>query len=224
VGIVDPGANGDGWDMAADGPLRVAVLLSGSGRTLENFIRLAEAGELDIEIPVVISSRANVRGVEIARAAGIETHVVTRREAPDPASLSARVRALLAPHQVDLIALAGFLRQLEVLDEWRGKILNIHPSLLPLFGGKGMYGHHVHQAVLDSGMKVSGCSVHIVTEEYDSGPLVAQRCVPVLPGDTPETLGARVFEAECELYPEALRLFAAGRVRLVDGRVEILEP
>jgi len=210
--------------MAADGPLRVAVLLSGSGRTLENFIRLAEAGELDIEIPVVISSRANVRGVEIARAAGIETHVVTRREAPDPASLSARVRALLAPHQVDLIALAGFLRQLEVLDEWRGKILNIHPSLLPLFGGKGMYGHHVHQAVLDSGMKVSGCSVHIVTEEYDSGPLVAQRCVPVLPGDTPETLGARVFEAECELYPEALRLFAAGRVRLVDGRVEILEP
>lgn len=210
--------------MAGDGRLRIAVLLSGSGRTLENFIRLSRAGELDIEIPIVISSRAEVRGVEIAREAGIETHVVTRREAPDPATLSARVRKLLAPHAVDLIVLAGFLRQLEVLDEWRGKILNIHPSLLPLFGGKGMFGHHVHQAVLDSGMKVSGCSVHIVTEEYDAGPIVAQRCVPVLPGDTAETLGARVFEAECILYPEALRLFAAGRVRLVDQRVEILAP
>jgi formyltetrahydrofolate-dependent phosphoribosylglycinamide formyltransferase len=208
--------------MAGDGPLRVAVLLSGSGRTLENFIALMKAGELDIEIPVIVSSRSNVRGVEIARAAGIETHVITRREAPDPATLSARVREVIEPHDVGLIALAGYLRQLEVLDEWRGKILNIHPALLPLFGGKGMYGHYVHQAVLDSGMKVSGCSVHIVTEEYDSGPIVAQRCVPVLPGDTAEALGARVFAAECLLYPEAIRLFAEGRVRLVGGRVEIL--
>jgi formyltetrahydrofolate-dependent phosphoribosylglycinamide formyltransferase len=205
------------------GRLRLAVLLSGSGRTLENFISLMRAGDLDIEIPVVISSRSDARGVKIALAAGIETHVITRRDAPDPATLSARVREAIAPHGVDLIALAGYLRQLEVFEEWRGKMLNIHPALLPLFGGKGMYGHHVHQAVLDSGMKVSGCSVHIVTEEYDSGPIVAQRCVPVLPGDTADTLGARVFEAERLLYPEAIRLFAEGRARLAGERVEIVE-
>ncbi len=208
----------------ADQPrqLRIAVLLSGSGRTLENLLRLAHTGELDIVIPVAISSRSNTRGLEIARNAGLETHVVTRRDAPDPGTLSARVLEILEPHGIDLIVLAGYLRQLAILDEWRDKILNIHPSLLPLFGGPGMYGHHVHEAVLASGMKVSGCSVHIVTEEYDSGPIVAQRCVPVIPSDTVETLAARVFEAECLLYPEAISLFAEGRVRIVDDRVEIL--
>jgi formyltetrahydrofolate-dependent phosphoribosylglycinamide formyltransferase len=202
--------------------LRLAVLLSGSGRTLANLIERRAAGELDVEIPVVISSRSTVAGVEIARSAGIETHVVTRRMAPDSASLSARVKAIVEPHGVDLFVLAGFLRQLEILPEWLGRIINIHPSLLPLFGGRGMYGHHVHEAVLASGMKVSGCSVHIVTEEYDSGPIVAQRCVPIEPGDTPDTLAARVFAAECELYPEVIRLFAAGRVDVRDDRVEIL--
>ena len=202
--------------------LSVAVLLSGSGRTLENLLRLQSEGQLDIEIPVVISSRGNVRGLEIARQAEIATHVVRRREAPTPSELSARVKALLAPHQIDLIILAGYLLKLEIIPEWRGKILNIHPSLLPLFGGQGMYGHHVHEAVLASGMKVSGCSVHIVTEEYDAGPIVAQRCVPVEPGDTADSLGSRVFEAECQLYPEALRLFGENRVHLRDDRVEIL--
>lgn len=202
--------------------LRIAVLLSGSGRTLENLIERSNAGELDIEIPVVISSRSSVRGVEIARNAGIETHIVTRREAPAPKELSEQVRRLLEPHEVDLMILAGYLLQLEILPEWRGRILNIHPSLLPLFGGKGMYGHHVHEAVLASGMKVSGCSVHIVTEEYDSGPIVAQRCVPIEPGDTPATLGARVFEAERELYPEVLRFFIEDRVRMSGDTVTIL--
>ncbi|MEZ4522500.1 MAG: phosphoribosylglycinamide formyltransferase [Thermomicrobiales bacterium] len=208
--------------MTRDRPLRVAVLLSGSGRTLENIVKRAAAGTLGVEIPIVISSRAGVRGVEIARNAGIETHVVRRREAPTPRALSRRVLELLDSHDVDLMLLAGYLLQLEILPQWRGKILNIHPSLLPLFGGKGMYGHHVHEAVLASGMKVSGCSVHIVTEEYDAGPIVAQRCVPVLPGDTPADLGARVFEAECELYPEALQFFVDGRVRLEGDRVTIL--
>lgn len=205
-----------------DQKLQVAVLLSGSGRTLENFLARIRAGSLAIRVPVVISSREKVRGVDVARTAGIETHIVTRRDAPDPAELSARVKALLAPHQVDIIVLAGYLLKLEILPEWRGKILNIHPSLLPLFGGKGMYGHHVHEAVLASGMKVSGCSVHIVTEEYDAGPIVAQRCVPIKPGDSADTLGARVFDAECDLYPAALQMFADGRVHSSGDRVEFL--
>ncbi len=202
--------------------LQVAVLLSGTGRSLENLLQWRERGELDIDIPVVISSRANVRGVEIARDAGIETHVVRRRDAPSPAELSATVLELLRPHGIGLIALAGYLMQLEILPEWQGKIMNIHPSLLPLFGGRGMYGERVHQAVLDAGMKVSGCTVHIVNEEYDSGPIVTQRCVPVLPGDTAQTLGARVFAAECEAYPEAIGLFAAGRITVEGGRARIV--
>jgi len=208
--------------MSGNRTLRVAVLLSGSGRTLENLVDRASSGELDIEIPIVISSRSKVRGVEVGRRAGIETHVVTRRDAPTPAELSRRVVEILEPHDIDLMLLAGYLLRLEILPQWRGKILNIHPSLLPLFGGKGMYGHRVHEAVLASGMKVSGCSVHIVNEEYDAGPIVAQRCVPVEPGDTPETLGRRVFEAECELYPEVLQYFVDGRVHHEGGAVLIL--
>lgn len=209
-------------EMARDRErLQVAVLLSGTGRSLENLLQWRERGALEIDIPVVISSRANVRGLEIAREAGIETHVVRRRDAPSPAERSAIVRDLLRPHGVGLIALAGYLAQLEILPEWQGRIVNIHPSLLPLFGGRGMYGERVHQAVLDAGMKVSGCTVHIVNEEYDAGPIVAQRCVPVLPGDTAQTLGARVFEAECQAYPEAIGLFAAGRIRVEGGRVRI---
>jgi formyltetrahydrofolate-dependent phosphoribosylglycinamide formyltransferase len=194
------------------GRLQVAVLLSGTGRTLENLLACRAASELDIDIPIVISSRPGVRGLEIAEAAGIAAHVVSRREYPTPSAMSARVRELLEPHGVDLILLAGFLSQLEILPEWEGRMLNIHPSLLPLFGGRGLYGNRVHQAVLASGMKVTGCTVHFVNAEYDAGPIVLQRCVPVYDDDTPEALGARVFALECELYPEAIRL-VAGQLR-----------
>jgi len=193
--------------------LQVAVLLSGTGRTLENLIALRAAGELDIDIPVVISSRRGVRGLEIAENAGIANYVVSRREHPTPEQMSARIRELFAPHRIDLILLAGFLSQLEILPEWEGRMLNVHPSLLPLFGGHGFYGARVHEAVLASGMKVSGCTIHLVNADYDAGPIVLQRCVPVLDDDTPATLGARVFALECELYPEAIRLFAAGQLR-----------
>jgi phosphoribosylglycinamide formyltransferase 1 len=196
----------------AAGRLQVAVFLSGTGRTLENLLARRAAGELDIDIPVVISSRSGVRGLEIAADAGIETHVVRRREYPTPAGMSARIQELLAPHRIDLILLAGFLSQLEILPEWEGRMLNIHPSLLPLFGGRGLYGTRVHEAVLASGMQVTGCTVHFVNAEYDAGPIVLQRCLPIHEDDTPETLGARVFALECELYPEAIRLFAEGRL------------
>src|SRR5690606_38963523 len=171
--------------------------------------------------PVVISSRGDVRGVQVAREAGIETHVITRRDAGTPEELSGQVKAIVDPHGIDLFALAGYLRQLDILPEWEWRILNIHPSLLPLFGGKGMYGGRVHEAVLASGMKVSGCTVHFVNQEYDAGPILLQRCVPVLPDDTPGTLGGRVFELECQLYPEAIRLIAGGHVERRDGRVYV---
>ena len=201
--------------------LRVAVLLSGTGRTLDNFLELRDRGQLDIDIPVVISSRSQVRGVEIARRAGIETHVITRRQAPTSRELSARVKPIVDRHDIDLFVLAGYLLKLEVLPEWENRIINIHPALLPLFGGRGMYGHYVHEAVLASGMKVSGCSVHFVNEEYDAGPIIVQHCVPVEEDDTPDSLGARVFAAECEAYPEAVRLIAAGRVSVEGTRVRI---
>ncbi len=192
----------------AAGRLQVAVFLSGTGRTLENLLARRAAGELDIDIPVVISSRPAARGLEIAARAGIETHVVSRRAYPSPSAMSARIKELLAPHRIDLILLAGFLSQLEILPDWEGRMLNIHPSLLPLFGGRGLYGTRVQEAVLASGMKVTGCTVHLVNADYDAGPIVLQRCLPIHDGDTPETLGARVFALECELYPEAIRLFA----------------
>lgn len=201
--------------------MRAAVLLSGSGRSLENLLRTIDAGETAAEIPVVISSRADVRGVEIARAAGIETHIITRRDAPDPATLSAAIAETLEPHNIELLALTGYLRQLEILPQWEQRMMNIHPSLLPLFGGKGMYGERVHQAVLDAGMKVSGCTVHLATAEYDSGPIIVQRCVPVNEDDTAATLGARVFEAECIAYPQAINLFAAGRIQVDGNRTRI---
>jgi formyltetrahydrofolate-dependent phosphoribosylglycinamide formyltransferase len=204
-----------------DRRLRVAVLLSGTGRTLENLLVLRDRGELEIDIPAVISSRPGVRGLEIARAAGIETHVVRRRDHPTPAAMSARIAAALAPHDIDLLVLAGFLSQLEILPAWEGRMMNIHPALLPLFGGRGLYGARVHQAVIAAGVKVTGVTVHFVNAEYDAGPIILQRCLPVLEEDTAETLGARVFALECQAYPEAIRLFAAGRLRIDGNRVRV---
>lgn len=202
--------------------LRVAVLLSGTGRTLENLLACRERGTLPIEIATVISSRSGVRGLEVAQAAGIDAHVVSRREYQTPAERSARIGELIDKHHVDLMVLAGFLSQLEILPEWEGRMMNVHPSLLPLFGGHGFYGRHVHEAVLASGMKVSGCSVHFVNAEYDAGPIILQRCLAVREDDTPETLGARVFAAECVAYPEAIHLYAEGRLRIEGSRVRIL--
>lgn len=189
--------------------VRAVVLLSGTGRTLENLLAQREAGRLEIDIPLVIASRAGIRGIEVAEQAGIDAFVVARREYRDPEAMSARVQELITPYGIDLLLLSGFLSQLSILPEWEGRMLNVHPSLLPLFGGRGFYGQRVHAAVLASGMKVSGCTVHEVNAEYDAGPIVAQRCVPVLDDDTPESLGARVFAVECELYPEAIRQYIA---------------
>lgn len=202
--------------------LRVAVLLSGSGRTLENLVRLRDLGKLEIDLSIVIASREGVRGLEVAADEGIAAHVVSRKAYPTPAVMSARIAEVLTPHDIDLILLAGYLSQLQILPEWEGRMMNIHPSLLPLFGGKGLYGSRVHDAVLASGMKVSGCTVHLVNADYDGGPIVLQRCVPVLDDDTAASLGARVFAAECEAYPEAIRLFAQRRLVVEGKRVRVV--
>jgi folate-dependent phosphoribosylglycinamide formyltransferase PurN len=145
--------------------------------------------------------------------------VVDRRQFADDASFSAAITAVLDRYDVELVLLSGFLRRYLFPERYRGRVLNVHPALLPRFGGQGMYGHHVHEAVLKAGERESGCTVHVADHEYDHGPIVLQRRVPVLPGDTPETLARRVFAAECEAYPEAVRLFASGRLdALRDGR------
>jgi formyltetrahydrofolate-dependent phosphoribosylglycinamide formyltransferase len=188
--------------------VRLAVLVSGTGRHLQNFIDLGANGELDARVEVVVSSLRDAYAVERARAAGIPTHIVRRRDFDSQEAFSEAVTAALEPYSPDLILGAGYLQRYIFPPKYAGRVLQIHPGLLPKYGGQGMYGHHVHEAVLAAGEQESGCTVFIADHEYDRGPALVERRVPVLPGDTPDTLAARVFEAECEAYPEAVRLMA----------------
>ena len=163
---------------------------------------------------MVIASRPNIRGIEIGKAAGIPTHLVRPKDFPTVEAYSDAMARLLDEARVDLVCLAGFLSYWIIPDRYLGRVMNIHPALLPAFGGKGMYGHHVHEAVLRRGCKVSGCTVHFVNNAYDEGPIILQRAVPVYAEDTPDDLAARVFEQECIAYPEAIRLFAEGRLKV----------
>jgi formyltetrahydrofolate-dependent phosphoribosylglycinamide formyltransferase len=192
---------------ASDEPVRIAVLLSGGGRTLQNLIDQIAGGRLRAEIVAVISSVAGAGGLAIAERAGIPADTVLRRHFASDAAFSAAIFRRLAPLAPELIVLAGFLRRLQVPAAWAGRILNIHPALLPesAAAGRGYYGDRVHRAVLASNAAVSGCTVHVVTDEYDAGPVVLRQSVPVHPGDTVATLADRVFAAECELYPAAIR-------------------
>jgi phosphoribosylglycinamide formyltransferase 1 len=188
--------------------VRLAVLLSGGGRTLQNLIDEIAAGRLDAKIEVVISSRPRVEGIERARRARIPTEVIEWRRFGNDEGFSAAVTEVIERREIDLVLNAGLLRRYLFPPQLEGRVLNIHPALLPKFGGQGMYGHHVHEAVLASGDAESGCTVHIADYEYDRGPILVQKRVPVLPHDTPESLADRVFAAECEAYPEAIRLMA----------------
>jgi len=200
-------------------PLSLAVLISGSGTTLQNFIDQIAAGNLRAEIVQVVSSKAGVLGLERAERAGIPTATVSRKDNPDVGRFSRQIFEILGEKRPDLVCLAGFLNLLEIPAEFRERVMNIHPALLPAFGGKGMYGHHVHEAVIASGAKVSGCTVHFADNEYDHGPIILQRTVPVLDDDTPDCLARRVFAEECIAYPEAVRLFAAGKLQVRGRRV-----
>jgi formyltetrahydrofolate-dependent phosphoribosylglycinamide formyltransferase len=205
-------------------PLTLAVLLSGTGRTLENLLSLRDQGLLAFDLGCVVSSRPGVRGLEVARRGGCEPEVIARRDCADLAAYGRRLSDLLLEREVDLVVLAGFLVRFLAAPELEGRIVNIHPSLLPAFGGKGLHGHRVHEAVLAAGVKVSGCTVHFIDDDYDHGPIILQRTVPVYYGDDADRLAARVFQEECRALPDAIRLFAAGRLRIDDGRVELLPP
>ncbi len=179
-------------------------MLSGSGRTLVNLCEAMARGEIPAEIGLVIPSRECV-GAERARARGLATWVL-------PGVIPAnRLASVLRDHRIDWVVLAGYLKKVEIPGAYRGRIVNIHPALLPDFGGPGMYGDRVHQAVLEAGVKHTGCTVHLCDEEFDRGPVLLQRACPVLAGDDVHTLGARVFEEERKAYPEALRRLLASK-------------
>lgn len=201
--------------------LRVAVLISGAGTTLRNLVAHIERGKLAAEIALVISSNPEAAGLEFARQRGLRTALFTRREFNSTASFSAAIFDACRAVEPHVVALAGFLKLLRIPPDFINRVMNIHPALIPAFCGRGFYGMHVHEAVLDYGAKISGCTVHFVDDEYDHGPIILQRAVPVLEDDTPESLAARVFAAECEAYPDALRLFAAGRLEVRGRRVHI---
>jgi len=197
----------------------LAVLVSGGGRSLENLATKIDAGELDARIALVLSNDPSAFALERAQRLGLETAVVRHQDSPDTADFSRRVFAEIEARACDLVVLAGFLRLLVLPELWVGRVLNIHPALLPSYGGKGYYGERVHRAVLAAGERESGCTVHYVTNEYDAGPILLQRRVSVLAGDTPETLAARVFEEEQRALPEAIRLHLSGEARLEGDHV-----
>jgi len=196
---------------------RIAVLLSGAGTSLENLLEQIDAGAVPGGVCVVVASKSNAFGLERARRRGIPAVAVPRKEHPDARAFNDAIHAALAPHEPDLVLLLGFLSPFETRGRYEARALNVHPALIPAFSGRGFYGHRVHEAVLAAGVRVTGATVHFVDAEYDHGPIVLQEAVAVRDDDTPEALAARVQEVERRLVPEAVRLFAAGRL-VVEGR------
>jgi phosphoribosylglycinamide formyltransferase-1 len=184
--------------------LPIAVFLSGGGRTLENLIEHRDRHGLPIDIKRVVSSSETVRGVQISRDAGIVTSVVSKKDYPDPHRYSEAMFGPVRQSGATHVIMAGFLKHVLIPDDFERRVINIHPSLLPAFGGEGMYGLRVHAAAIERGVKISGCTVHFVDNQYDHGPIILQRSCEVLPDDTPETLAARVFEQECKALPAAI--------------------
>jgi formyltetrahydrofolate-dependent phosphoribosylglycinamide formyltransferase len=196
--------------------------VSGSGRTLENLLRLQRDGNTAYTITCVIASRPDCRGADLARQAGLPLFCHRFPSSTDP-QLEGELTAFLRQNAVDWIVLAGFLRPLPVLSPWRDRIVNIHPALLPKFGGKGMYGMNVHRAVIAAGESESGATVHFVNEHYDEGAVIAQIKVPVQTGDSPEDLAARVFAAETKLYPDVINKLISGQLPLNDRTTYVTE-
>lgn len=200
--------------------LRLGILLSGGGRTMVNIQDKINAGQLNAQIVLVISSRSDIAGNDRTRKIGLEPVIIRKKDFPDIADFSRRIAEELDKASVDLVVQAGWLCLWQIPPQYENRVMNIHPALLPAFGGKGMWGHHVHEAVLKAGCKVSGCTVHFCTNEYDAGPIIIQRVCEVKDDDDADSLAARVFEQECIAYPEAIRLFAEGRLQIIDGVVK----
>jgi phosphoribosylglycinamide formyltransferase-1 len=202
-------------------PIRLAVCVSGEGTTLQNLIDQIRARRLNAEIVQVVASRPRIGAIPRAEAAGIPL-ALANRNARSRTEFSASVFEPIRHSQADLVILGGFLSLLNIPPEYKGRVLNIHPALIPAFCGEGYYGSKVHRAVLEAGVKVSGCTVHFADDAYDTGPIIVQRAVPVLDDDTVETLAARVFQEECKALPEAITLYAEGRLRLDGRRVRVV--
>lgn len=200
-------------------PLPVAVLISGGGTTLKNLIDLHQQGLLEIDIRLVISSRSNVKGLAFAEAAKIPTLIMPRKKFSDDANYRDAIFNACREAGAPCVVMGGFLQHVLIPEDYTNRVINIHPSLIPSFCGKGFYGLHVHQAAIEYGVKVSGCTVHFVDNQYDHGPVILQRTCEVKDDDTPESLQARVFQLECQALPAALRAIASGTLRVSeDGR------
>ncbi len=204
--------------------LRVAVLLSGNGSSLENLFEHIDAGAVQAEVVVVISSKENAFGLERARRRGIAALAVPRKKHPDGKEFNDRLHTALGAYDVDLVVLLGFLSLFELRGKYDGRVINVHPALIPAFCGPGFYGKRVYEAVLASGVKLTGATVHFSDEEYDHGAIILQEAVPVHEDDGIETLVERVMAAERRLVPRAIQLFAEGRIRLEGGCARILPP
>ncbi|MHC4070145.1 MAG: phosphoribosylglycinamide formyltransferase [Planctomycetota bacterium] len=204
-------------------PVRLGAMISGGGTTLMNILEYIKDGRLNAEVSLVISSRSTVAGVERAKAAGLNVKIIRKKDYPDIDRFSKRIEQELVAANVDLVVQGGWLCLWKIPDRYENRVMNIHPALLPSFGGQGMWGHHVHQAVINAGCKVTGCTVHFCTNDYDKGPIIVQKCCPVQENDTPDLLAKRVFEQECLAYPQAIKLFAEDRLTIRDGKAKILD-
>ena len=205
--------------------MRIAIFASGSGSNAEAIIRASREGRLSSEVGLVISNNVNAGVLKRAKALEVNNSVIDPRSFESEELYITSLLSTLDENEIDFIALAGYLKlvQPELIDKYRNKITNIHPALLPSFGGKGFYGMKVHEAVLEAGCKVSGVTIHLVNEKFDRGPIIAQRTLPVLDDDSPESLAERVQKIEHEIYPEALQLFEEGRVQVTNSVARIID-
>jgi formyltetrahydrofolate-dependent phosphoribosylglycinamide formyltransferase len=201
-------------------PVRLGILLSGGGRTMMNLYEQIRKSKLNAEICTVISSRSKVAGVEKAKRNNLNLKIIRRKDFSDTETFSEKIKEELTAANVELVVQAGWLCYWKIPREFENKVMNIHPALLPSFGGKGMWGHHVHEAVLERGCKLSGCTVHFCNNEYDKGPIIIQRACKVKDDDSPDDLADRVFKEECKAYPEAIRLFGQNKLIIQNGKVK----
>jgi phosphoribosylglycinamide formyltransferase 1 len=204
-------------------PVRLAVCVSGGGTTLQNLIDRIRSRKLRAEIVQVVASRPRIGAIARAESARIPL-ALARYNTRSNSEFSKSVFDAIRHSHSELVILAGFLSLLRIPSDYRGRVINIHPALIPSFCGKGFYGTKVHEAVIESGVKVSGCTVHFVDNAYDKGPIILQRTVPVHDRDTPEALAARVFKEECKALPEAITQYAEGRLEIVGHRVRVRPP
>lgn len=207
--------------------IRIAVLVSGVGRgsNMQSIIDGCTSGRINGSVVLILGVRDDAPAMQRAQAAGITTAVVSPKEIPDPAQHDIRMLQVLQEYKIDLICLAGYMRLLgpKCVETYKNRIMNIHPALLPGFCGTGMFGHHVHEAVIARGVRISGATVHFVDESYDTGPIILQAIVAVEDNDTPETLAAKVLQVEHKAYPDAIALFSEDRLEVDGLRVKVLE-